>query len=142
MHRNPWIAVSRIHTPATGTDNWQTIRQTSGQVELTAPFVEDTYEVRFYQGGYDLVESATISFSVANAAQLSLDKTTYTMGEKIIVTYSGVTEAQLHRSPMIAVWRANTPVSTIDNRQYLTQTSGRVELTAPKQDPLKGCGKS
>lgn len=76
---------------------------------------------------------AFIPITAFAAATLVLDKTSYTAGEKIIVTYSGITEEQETAQAWVGIAKSGDAASNYLDWQYIKQGTGVVKLDSPSE---------
>lgn len=131
-----WIAIAHPGDPGTTYLKYKyTNGGTTGSVTFTNPGLPaGTYEARAYynwNGTHSYtVQQTSASFTIGAATGLNTNQTTYTAGQNITVTYSGL--AGTH-SDWIALAHTTDPTNVYEAWAYTPGgTSGSVTFTAPK----------
>lgn len=125
-NENDWIAIAPAGSPETSYLSWRyTGGETSGALDL--PGVDPgTYVVRvFVDNSYDVI-AVSDEFAVGTAASVTTDKASYTVGESVQVSFSGLPGGQYD---WVGIAPAGSPSSTYLSWSYTGGTdAGSVTL--------------
>lgn len=133
-----WIGIAKAGAAPEGYLSFAYVKRGSGTLTFEAPVEAGDYELRFYDkllaNSESLVSGKTVPFTVANAdVAIVLNRTSYTAGEPIVVTYAGIPARDIEDQAWIALAKAGSAANRYFTCDYLRQESGTVTLTCPAE---------
>jgi len=121
------------HYPKSNTDT----------LEFFAPDSDGDYEMRFYKEDHNYTDETfvlAVPFKVEGEkddnvqVKLTLNKSSYTSGEKITVKITGVTAKMIKDASFVAIYKANAEHNEYEDYRYPKSNTDTLEFLAPDSD--------